>query len=211
MMRTGKIFLAGVLVLMAIATAESASASAAGTKICQNNPTPWPCSAGSVYAAGTTFTSISGSATLSGITGCTGGALRFEIGTPGTGALPSKVLSLTFGTCSPAACTVTALNRPWSMPIEVASTGPSGTAKMQAIFVGGDPGVEVNNCGTELNCKYTAASIPEFITGGTTATFKSSGGVLTHVSGSGSGCVASFSLSMVHEVTGPGSGFFVTT
>jgi hypothetical protein len=212
MVRTGKILLAGVLALMAIASAGSAPASAAVTKICQNNPTPSPCLAANVYAAGTTFTSTGGSATLGGITSCTGGVLKFKIGTPGTGALPSEVLSLTFGTCSPVACTVTSFNRPWSMPIEVSSTGPSGTAKMHAVFVGGDPGLEVNNCGTELNCKYTAASIPEFITGGTTATFKSSGGILTHVTGSGSGCAASFSLSMVHELpgTGTGLGFFVT-
>jgi hypothetical protein len=188
-----------VVGVLAAALIGTGSAAAAPTKICHMNLAT--CGTGN-FLSGSTFT-LKGTVFFGGGFTCSS-TIEIKL-TAGSGTpLPSELSVFTITGCTPSTCVVTVKNLPYELNME-ALTGGNGNGKI----VDGTswPVFEVSGC--QPNCVYRAATaLPESITGGTVAIFKSSGGILT---GTGVGCETSLRPSMVHETESFKSGGFYVT
>jgi hypothetical protein len=182
--------IAAALVLIAGIIGTS-SAAAAPTFLC---PTNLASCTGSNYPSGSTFT-IKGTVFFGGGFTC-GSTINFK--TVVTSGSPLKTettgfTGFTFTGCTPSTCIVEAKNLPYELNID-AIGGGNGVGKI----IRGVNWAEFEVSGCQPHCLYKAsAALPESITGGKVAIFKSSGGILT---GSGlPGCGTELRPSMVHE------------
>ena len=189
----------GLAIVAALAlTAVVGAGTASATVICSTNP------CGTHYASGTTISGSSNHAVLttnidtvtctssgfSGKTTTTGGANETVKGT---------ISSLTFSGCTNKEgekCNVSSVNTPYNAEVHASGKG-NGTL---TVFNGG----AFVDCGSFINCTFTAATASLSVTGGTPATAKANG---ISLSSSGFLCPSTATWTATYTVTSPKSLF----
>jgi hypothetical protein len=147
---------------------------------------------------------VTGELGLSSITGCEF-TYKFTTAAASGSPLPAEITSFTTAHCG-TGWTVDPVNLNWEYLILATSPEPNGTGKILGLK--SSPGFKVSGP-SETACVYEATAIPQAISGaGFIDTTTSANVTLTHVPGTGMGCLSSTVLSM----SGPSTPeFWVTT